>query len=60
MKPIGVPHLESIALYYYISYGDLIFLTSIALEPDDSSVQQGFPEYQLCARHCARHLRDRD
>lgn len=54
MKPTGVPHMGSTALYYYISYGDL-FLTPIVLGLDNS-VQQCFPEYQLCARHCARHL----
>lgn len=39
----------------YISYGDLV-LTPVVLGLDASSVQQCFPEYQLCARHCARHL----
>lgn len=37
----------------YISYGNLVF-TPVALGPDASV--QCFPEYQLCARHCARHL----
>lgn len=53
MKPTGVPHMGSTALYY-ISYGCLV-LTPIALGLDDNSVQC-FPEYQLCARHCARQL----
>lgn len=55
MKPTGVPLMGSTALYLLLHkvWGSVFTPVVLGL---DSSIQHCFPEYQLYARHCARHL----